>query len=161
MKSNSAEIKWGSANCLIIKQVKGAANPLLPIFLSAHFTVRRRIIKSDDFDQWKAMTFHCVSNNSKLIAQEISNDFPLEPFTLRDDNDNLVQAMLMRNQHLYKSPAIEVYGRCRLLLPWLRVPCWFLQSKLKNCGHGQLGIEPTILDLSSQSGAYDFLANAA
>jgi len=37
--------------------------------------------------------------------------------------------MLMSNQHLYKSPAIEIYGHCRLLLPWLRLPCWFfLQS---------------------------------
>jgi len=27
-------------------------------------------------------------------------------------------------KHLYKSPSIEVYGYCRLLLHWLRVPCW-------------------------------------
>jgi len=27
----------------------------------------------------------------------------------------------MHDQDLYKSPAIEVYGHCRLLLPWLRV----------------------------------------
>jgi len=27
------------------------------------------------------------------------------------------QAMLMGNQHLYESPAIEVYAHCRLLLP--------------------------------------------
>jgi len=38
----------------------------------------------------------------------------------------------MGNQHLYKSPAIEVYGHSRLLLPWLRVPCWFLfQSRVE------------------------------
>jgi len=27
--------------------------------------------------------------------------------------------MLMCNQHIYKCPAIEVYGQHRLLLPWL------------------------------------------
>jgi len=32
--------------------------------------------------------------------------------------------MLMNDQHLYKNPAIEVYGHCRLLLPRLRVHCW-------------------------------------
>jgi len=26
----------------------------------------------------------------------------------------------MHDEHLYKSPAIEVCGHCRLLLPWLR-----------------------------------------
>jgi len=31
----------------------------------------------------------------------------------------------MRNQHLNQSPDIEVYGHCRLLLPWLSVPGWF------------------------------------
>jgi len=55
----------------------------------------------------------------------------------------------MRNQNLYKSPDIEVYGHCRLLLPWLRVPNWFfLQSGVENCWHGRLGIKPTTLDLS-------------
>jgi len=71
--------------------------------------------------------------------------------------------MLICNQHLYKSPAIEVYGHCRLLLPWLRVPCWFFCNQgLKNCWHGRPGIEPTTttLDLSSQSGAYDLSAMA-
>jgi len=35
----------------------------------------------------------------------------------------------MRVQHLYKSPAIEVFGHCRFLLPLLGVPCWlFLLS---------------------------------
>jgi len=63
----------------------------------------------------------------------------------------------MRDQQLYKSPAIEVHGHCRLLLPWLRVPCWFfLQSGVEKL----LGIEPTTLDLSSQSGAYDLLDTA-
>jgi len=38
----------------------------------------------------------------------------------------------MRNQHLDKSPAIEVYGHCRLLLPWPSVSCWFfLQSRVE------------------------------
>jgi len=38
----------------------------------------------------------------------------------------------MCDQHLYQSPAIEVCGHCRLLLPWLRVPCWsFLQSGIE------------------------------
>jgi len=80
---------------------------------------------------------------------------------LQANNNNIVQyrlrLMLMRNQHLYKSPAIEVYGHYRLLLPWLRVPCWFFcNTGLKNCWHGRRGIEPTTttLDLSSQSGAY-------
>jgi len=31
----------------------------------------------------------------------------------------------MRNRHLYKSPAIEIYGHRRLLFPWLRVPYWY------------------------------------
>jgi len=31
----------------------------------------------------------------------------------------------MLDQHLFKSPAKEVYGHCRLLLPWLRVPSLF------------------------------------
>jgi len=33
--------------------------------------------------------------------------------------------MLVYDQHLYKSSAIEVYGHYRLLLPCLMVPCWF------------------------------------
>jgi len=57
----------------------------------------------------------------------------------------------MCDQHLYKSPTIEVYGHCRLLLPRLRVNClFFCNLRLKNCRHGQLWIEPTTLDLSSQ-----------
>jgi len=39
----------------------------------------------------------------------------------------------MRDQHLYKSRAIEVYDHCRLLLPWMNVPSWFfLQSGVEN-----------------------------
>jgi len=35
-------------------------------------------------------------------------------------------------------------SHCRLLLPWLRMPCWlFCYPGLKDCWHGQLGIEPT------------------
>jgi len=37
----------------------------------------------------------------------------------------------------YKSPAIETYGKCRLLFPWLRVPSWYLKT----------GVEPTTLYL--------------
>jgi len=67
----------------------------------------------------------------------------------------------MHDQHFYKSPAIEVYGHCRLLLPKLRVPCWFFsQSGIENCWHGRPGIEPTTLDINSQSGAYDLSATA-
>jgi len=66
----------------------------------------------------------------------------------------------MRDQHLFKSPAIEVYGHCRLLYypGWEWVPCWFFCNLgLKNCWPG---IEPTTLDLSSQSGAHDLSATA-
>jgi len=43
----------------------------------------------------------------------------------------------MRGQHLYKNPAIEVCGHCRLLLPWLGVLSWlFSNPGLKNCWHG-------------------------
>jgi len=70
--------------------------------------------------------------------------------------------MLMRDQRLYKSLAIEVYGHCRLLLPWKRVPCWFFffNPGLKDRWHGWPGIEPTTLDLNSQWGAYDLSAMA-
>jgi len=61
---------------------------------------------------------------------------------------------LTQGNHLYKS-------HCRLLLPWLRMLCWFfLKSwveKLLACGWG---FEPTTLDLSSQSGGYDLSAMA-
>jgi len=40
--------------------------------------------------------------------------------------------MLASDQHLYVSPAIEVYGHCRWLLPWQRVPCrFFVQSRVE------------------------------
>jgi len=50
----------------------------------------------------------------------------------------------------------------RLPLPSRRVPCWFFfcNPGLKNCGYVWLVIEPTTLDHSSQSGAYDLLAMA-
>jgi len=45
----------------------------------------------------------------------------------------------MRDHYLYKSPAIEVYGHSRFLLPWLRVPSSFFSNPgLKNCRHGRL-----------------------
>jgi len=42
-------------------------------------------------------------------------------------------------------------------------PDWewfFCNPELKNCWHGRPGIEPTTLDVSSQSGAYDLSATA-
>jgi len=71
--------------------------------------------------------------------------------------------MLMRDQHLYKSPAIDVYGHCRLLLPWLRVSCWFfLQSGVEKLLAWVAGdwTHNHTLDLSSQLGAYDLSATA-
>jgi len=42
-------------------------------------------------------------------------------------------------------------SHCRLLLPWLRMPCWFFCNLgLKNCWHGW-GFKPATLDLSYQS----------
>jgi len=40
----------------------------------------------------------------------------------------------MHNQRLYESLVIEVYSHCKLLLPLLRVPCWFLycNTRIKN-----------------------------
>jgi len=35
---------------------------------------------------------------------------------------------------------------------------FFLQSGLKNCWHGLVGIEPRSLDISSHPGAYDLMA---
>jgi len=64
--------------------------------------------------------------------------------------------MLMHDQHLYKSPPIEVYGHCRLLSPWLRGPCWFFEIRAWKIPG--MGIEPITLDLSSQLGAYDLSA---
>jgi len=51
--------------------------------------------------------------------------------------------MLMRSQHLYKSPGIEDYGPSRLLLPCLRVPCWFFPIQgWKIAGRGSRGLNP-------------------
>jgi len=64
----------------------------------------------------------------------------------------------MHDQHLYQNPAIEVSGHCRIQLLWLRVPTWFFCNPgWKNCSHGW-GFETTILDLCSQSGAYELSA---
>jgi len=65
--------------------------------------------------------------------------------------------MLMCDQHLYKKPAIEVYGHSRLPSPWLRVSCWFfVQSRIEKLlawagGDGTQDLR----DLSSQSGVDD------
>jgi len=63
----------------------------------------------------------------------------------------------MRDQYLNKRPAIEDYGHCRLLLPWLREPVWFFFAtgveKLLAWAGGDWTHNP--LDLCSQSGAYD------
>jgi len=68
--------------------------------------------------------------------------------------------MLMRDQHLYKSPAIEVCGHFTdsYYPDWEYLVNFFFNTGLKHCWHGQLGIEPTTLDLSSQSGAHDLSA---
>jgi len=68
----------------------------------------------------------------------------------------------MGDQHLYKSPAIDVYSHCT---DYYYPDCgclvdFFCNLGLKNCWHGGLGIDPTTLDLSSQSGAYDLSAMA-
>jgi len=43
---------------------------------------------------------------------------------------------------------------------WECLVDFFCNPGLKNCWHGWPGIEPPTLDLSSQSGAYDFSATA-
>jgi len=59
---------------------------------------------------------------------------------------------------LSESRQKHAYGHCRILLPWLRVPCWFFCNLgLKNCLH-VWAFEPTVLNLSSQSGAFDHSA---
>jgi len=64
--------------------------------------------------------------------------------------------MLMRDQHLYKSLAIKVCDRhCRLRLPWLI----FFQCLVEKL-QAWLRIEPPILDLRSQLGAFDHSAMA-
>jgi len=52
--------------------------------------------------------------------------------------------MSMQDQHLYKSPAVEVYGHYKFLLPWLRVPSWlfFAMRGWKIAGMGCLGLNP-------------------
>jgi len=67
--------------------------------------------------------------------------------------------MLVCDQYLYKSLAIHrhVHGQCRLCTITVTESALliFLQSaRLKNCWHGWV-FEPTTLDLSSQSGAFD------
>jgi len=60
----------------------------------------------------------------------------------------------MRDQHLYKSLLI-------LLLPyWECLIVDFLQSGVENAGKGGQELNKTILDLSSQPGAYDLSATA-
>jgi len=50
----------------------------------------------------------------------------------------LIQFQWMANTFIIKSPSIEVYGHCRLLLPNLRVPSSFFgNQRLKNCWHVQ------------------------
>jgi len=71
--------------------------------------------------------------------------------------------MLMRDQHLYKSPSIDVMATADYYYPdWECLVDFFCNPGLKNCWHGWPGIEPTTttLDLSSQSGAYDLSAMA-
>jgi len=63
----------------------------------------------------------------------------------------------MQDQHLLWSNTLEVSGHYRLLLPRLRVD-FFSIPGLKNCWPWWPGIEPTTLDLSSQSGAFDLSA---
>jgi len=57
-----------------------------------------------------------------------------------------------------RPPQTFNYGPCRLLLPKLRVPCWFsLLSGVEKL-RPRPGIELTTLDLSSQLVAFDFSA---
>jgi len=68
--------------------------------------------------------------------------------------------MLMLDQHLYKSPAIDVMTTADYYCPdWECLVDFFLQSGVEKL---LAGIEPTTttLDLSSQSGAYDLSAMA-
>jgi len=108
--------------------------------------------------------FLCVSFLAMLVLQALNTilntSLFLKSLDLKLHRNRLGHWLNMLNfmnhNNQYKSPAIKVYGYCRWLLPWLRVPCWFFcNPALKNCWHGWPGIEPTTLDLSSQSGAYD------
>jgi len=68
--------------------------------------------------------------------------------------------MLMRNELLYHSP---VYGHWKFLHITLTEGdflIFFCNPRLKNCWQWQAGIEPTNLDLSSQSVAFHFSAMA-
>jgi len=58
--------------------------------------------------------------------------------------------MLMRNQHLHMSPVIEVFMvTADYYYPdWECLVDFLCNPGLKNCWHGQPGIEPTTLDLS-------------
>jgi len=96
-----------------------------------------------------------------LSSQTSVFDHSAKATTIRcthKNSDNPVHHRLLRwltqGIHLCKS-------HCRLLLPWLRMPCWcFCNPGLKICSHGLLGIEPTTLDVSSQSGVYDLAVMA-
>jgi len=68
----------------------------------------------------------------------------------------------MQGQHLYNSPAIEVYGHFRLPLLWPRVPSWFfLQSGVeKLLAWAAVDWTDNPLDLCFQSGDYDLSATA-
>jgi len=59
--------------------------------------------------------------------------------------------MLMRDQHLYKSPTIEVYGHCRLLLPLTEntlLILFAIQGCKLACLGWRLNRQPYILVLS-------------
>jgi len=64
--------------------------------------------------------------------------------------------MFLDDQHLYKSPAIDVYGNCIFLLFWLTEGWLFLQSGVEILARS--GFEPTTFDLGPKSGAYDLSA---
>jgi len=54
-----------------------------------------------------------------------------------------IQPMLMRDQNLYKSPAIEVLVTADYHNPDWACLCWyFCNAGLKNCWHWQLGLNP-------------------
>jgi len=67
----------------------------------------------------------------------------------------------MCDQHLYQSPVIEVYETADYYnnLTECAFMIFLCNLGLKNYLHGQ-GFEPTTLDLSSQSGAFDLSATA-
>jgi len=65
--------------------------------------------------------------------------------------------ILSTSQHLYKSPAIEVYVTADYHYPDLGCLVDFFAIQVEKL---IAGIEPTTLDLCSQSGAYDLSATA-